>query len=68
MRHPLWRQIIDNYPLIAEIPIRFNDMDYNAHVNNVAIYQLYDEARVAINQVLYPKEEQIASDIKVYIV
>ena len=68
MRHPPWRQDIDNYPLIAEIPIRFNDMDYNAHVNNLAIYQLYDEARVAINQVLYPKEEQIASDIKVYIV
>src|SRR5690554_7436593 len=68
MRHPPWRLVIDNYPLINEIPTRFNDMDYNAHINNVAIYQLYDEARVQINQVLYPKEQQIASNLKVYIV
>ncbi|KJS09550.1 MAG: hypothetical protein VR73_01910 [Gammaproteobacteria bacterium BRH_c0] len=68
MRSPLWRQIIDNYPLVDEIPTRFNDMDYNAHINNVAIYQLYDEARVRLNQVLYPKEQQLLSDMKVYIV
>lgn len=68
MRHEPWRLEIANYPLIHEIPTRFNDMDYNAHVNNVAIYQLYDEARVQINQTLYPKEAQLESDLKVYIV
>lgn len=68
MRSPQWRQVIDNYPLIDEMPTRFNDMDYNAHINNVAVYLLYDEARVRLNQILYPKEQQLLSDMKVYIV
>ena len=67
MRHDVWRLDISNYPIVAELSIRFGDMDYNGHVNNVAIYQLYDEARTQINEELYPKEKQLQSDLKVYI-
>jgi acyl-CoA thioester hydrolase len=68
MNYPGWRTSIDNYPVIKTLPLRFGDMDYNAHVNNVAIYQLYDEARTEINLQNYPKEQQINSDIKIYLV
>ncbi|MEY4159578.1 MAG: hypothetical protein RLZZ136_199 [Pseudomonadota bacterium] len=40
------------FPSILEIPIRFDDLDVNWHVNNVAIIALFQEARVHFNRAL----------------
>ncbi len=37
---------IQRYPFTVEIATRFGDMDPNAHINNVAIDRLFEEARV----------------------
>ncbi len=37
---------LERYPFTLEIPTRFGDMDINAHINNVAIDRLFEEARV----------------------
>ena len=37
------------YPWSTEIATRFGDMDFNHHLNNVAVAQLYEEARVRFN-------------------
>ncbi len=37
------------YPWSVEIQTRFGDMDFNAHLNNVAVAQLYEEGRVRFN-------------------
>ncbi len=37
------------YPWTTEIGTRFGDMDLNAHLNNVAVAQLYEEGRVRFN-------------------
>lgn len=41
-----WRLDIARYPLRFTIPTRYGDLDSNAHLNNVAIAQLVEEARV----------------------
>lgn len=40
------RLIASNYPDHAQITIRFADQDRNLHLNNLAIGQFYEEARV----------------------
>lgn len=37
------------YPARLDLPTRFGDMDANGHLNNVAIAQLFEEARVQFN-------------------
>ena len=37
------------YPWSVEVPTRFGDLDLNAHLNNVAIANLYEEGRVRFN-------------------
>lgn len=37
------------YPWAIEVATRFGDLDFNAHLNNVAIAQLYEEGRVRFN-------------------
>ena len=38
------RLALENYPLRLTIPTRYGDMDTNAHLNNVAIARLMEEA------------------------
>ncbi len=37
------------YAWSVEVPTRFNDLDFNFHLNNVAVAQLYEEGRVRFN-------------------
>jgi len=39
----------ETYPSRLDLPTRFGDMDANGHLNNVAIAQLFEEARVQFN-------------------
>ncbi len=50
MRDDAWRRDLAAYPWSTEVQTRFGDMDFNAHLNNVAIAQLYEEGRVRFNQ------------------
>lgn len=38
------------YPWSVEVATRFGDLDFNGHLNNVAIAQLYEEGRVRFNR------------------
>ena len=49
MRHDPKRLLAATYPARIELPTRFGDMDANYHLNNVAIAQLFEEARVQFN-------------------
>ena len=34
------------YPYSVELPVRYSDLDSNRHVNNVAMFALFEEARI----------------------
>lgn len=46
MRPQPYELDVQNYPFSIEIPTRFGDIDTLRHINNVAIAQLFEEARV----------------------
>ena len=50
MRDDARRRTLAAYPWSVEVATRFGDMDFNAHLNNVAVAQLYEEGRVRFNQ------------------
>ena len=45
---------LDCYPYIDEIATRYGDMDANAHLNNLALESLHENARATMNQRLLP--------------
>ncbi len=45
---------LECYPVIDEIATRYGDMDANAHLNNLALESLHENARATMNQRLYP--------------
>lgn len=49
MRGDPQRLIAASYPTRLDLPTRYGDMDANRHLNNVAIAQLFEEARVQFN-------------------
>lgn len=51
--HPA-RLRLECYPFVDEIATRYGDMDANAHLNNLALESLHENARATMNQRLYP--------------
>ncbi len=45
---------IESYPCQGEIATRYGDMDANAHLNNLALESLHENARATMNRDLYP--------------
>lgn len=45
---------LDSYPVIGEIAARYGDMDANAHLNNLALESLHENARATMNRDLMP--------------
>jgi acyl-CoA thioester hydrolase len=45
---------LDCYPYVDEIATRYGDMDANAHLNNLALESLHENARATMNRRLYP--------------
>jgi acyl-CoA thioester hydrolase len=45
---------LDSYPVIDEIAARYGDMDANAHLNNLALESLHENARATMNRDLLP--------------
>lgn len=46
---------LQNYPFADEIAARYGDMDANAHLNNLALESLHENARATMNRRLYPE-------------
>lgn len=49
MKPALARLNLAYYPIALDVPVRFADLDPLRHINNVAIGQFYEEARVNLN-------------------
>ena len=45
---------LDSYPVVDAIQARYGDMDSNAHLNNLALESLHENARATMNQSLFP--------------
>ena len=45
---------LECYPVVDEIAARYGDMDANAHLNNLALESLHENARATMNRALYP--------------
>lgn len=46
---------LDTYPVVDEIAARYGDMDANAHLNNLALESLHENARATMNRGLFPE-------------
>jgi acyl-CoA thioester hydrolase len=51
--HPA-RSRLEVYPVTGKSQARYADMDVNAHLNNVAIESLHEDARAALNARVFP--------------
>jgi acyl-CoA thioester hydrolase len=49
-----WQLIAKNYPVTVVMQTRFQDIDPNRHLNNVAFAALFENARVRLNRNLRP--------------
>lgn len=49
-----WRLDAASYPVSLECGTRFQDMDVNGHLNNVAFAALFENARVLLHRELRP--------------
>ena len=45
---------LGTYPVIDEVAARYGDMDANAHLNNLALESLHENARATMNRLLLP--------------
>jgi acyl-CoA thioester hydrolase len=45
---------LECYPVVDEIATRYGDMDANAHLNNLALESLHENARATMNRRLHP--------------
>ena len=43
-----------SYPVVDRIAARYGDMDANAHLNNLALEALHENARASMNRALFP--------------
>lgn len=50
-----WRLDPEAYPVREEFGTRYQDLDPNGHLNNVAFAALFENARVRINQATRPR-------------
>lgn len=46
---------LDSYPVVGEIAARYGDMDANAHLNNLALESMHENARATMNRQLLPQ-------------
>ena len=45
---------LDSYPIVDEVAARYGDMDVNAHLNNLALESMHENARATMNRRLFP--------------
>lgn len=57
-----WRLDAAPYPVVDNFQTRFQDMDINGHLNNVAFAALFESARVLLNRKVRPWAERPANE------
>ena len=57
-----WRLDAASYPVHIDLQTRFQDMDINGHLNNVAFAALFESGRVLLNREVRPLEERPANE------
>jgi acyl-CoA thioester hydrolase len=57
-----WRLDATYYPIAASFETRFQDMDINGHLNNVAFAALFESARVMMNRRARPLTDRPANE------
>lgn len=57
-----WRLDATAYPVVEEFGTRYQDLDTNGHLNNVAFAALFENARVQINRVARPWGDRPSSE------
>lgn len=55
----MWRRDVAAYPFSVTLQSRYGDMDANAHLNNVAIARLFEEARLRFHMGLRAETARI---------
>ena len=53
-----WRLIPASYPILLDVQTRFQDLDPNGHLNNVAFAALFEHGRVRLNRDVRPMGER----------
>lgn len=53
-----WQLLAENYPVSVVMQTRFQDIDPNRHLNNVAFAAIFESARVDLNRALRPWAER----------
>ncbi|MHA2128143.1 MAG: acyl-CoA thioesterase [Promethearchaeota archaeon] len=41
-------ELLEDFPVIEEIPVRWGDMDARGHVNNTLYYRYFESSRIAL--------------------
>ena len=57
-----WRLNPASYPVHIELQTRFQDMDINGHLNNVAFAALFESGRVLLNRQVRPLDERPSNE------
>jgi acyl-CoA thioester hydrolase len=57
-----WRLDAAAYPVVEPFQTRFQDMDINGHLNNVAFAALFESARVMLNRRVRPWADRPANE------
>ena len=57
-----WRLDAASYPVAIELQTRFQDMDINGHLNNVAFAALFESGRVLLNRQVRPLDERPSNE------
>ena len=57
-----WRLDAASYPASIELQTRFQDMDINGHLNNVAFAALFESGRVLLNREVRPLIDRPANE------
>ena len=57
-----WRLNPASYPVCIELQTRFQDMDINGHLNNVAFAALFESGRVLLNRDVRPLDARPANE------
>ena len=57
-----WRLDAASYPVHIDLQTRFQDMDINGHLNNVAFAALFESGRVLLNREVRPLAERPANE------
>ncbi|NIJ39734.1 acyl-CoA thioester hydrolase [Sphingopyxis panaciterrae] len=57
-----WRLDAASYPVCIDLQTRFQDMDINGHLNNVAFAALFESGRVLLNRQVRPLDERPSNE------